>query len=103
LAKEITRTRSKGGAGRATKSDRVMSTERRTPRVERICCVCRTKKPVGDMIRVARVNGEFKIDKTNGRGAYVCPECVEKCIKTRALNRSFKTQVPQDVYDKLRT
>jgi len=39
--------------------------------------------------------------KGQGRGAHVCPECVDKCIKTRALNRSFKTNLPQKVYEDL--
>ena len=72
--------------------------------LERMCCVCREHKDVGGLIRVARVDGGFCVDKNrtmNGRGAHVCPSCVEKCIKTRALNRSFKTNVPQTVYDEL--
>ena len=74
------------------------------PPVSRICCVCRTSHPKTDLIRVARIDGAFVVDQagnSNGRGAYVCPQCIEKCIKTRALNRSFKTQVPQAVYDVL--
>lgn len=75
-------------------------------KTERICCVCRTKKPIGELLRIARVDGEFKIDlnhNLNGRGAHICKnrECIEKCIKTRALNRSFKTQVSNEVYEKL--
>ena len=61
---------------------------------ERMCCVCRTRKPASDLIRVGKPGQE-------GRGAHVCPECVEKCIKTRALNRSFKTNVPNDKYEEL--
>ena len=57
------------------------------------------------MVRVARIDGKFVVGGVNGRGCHVCPECLEKCIKTRALNRSFKTNVPQSVYaeiDKVR-
>ena len=71
---------------------------------ERMCCVCRTRKGVGDLIRVARIDGAYIIDKVgnaNGRGAHVCPQCVEKCVKTRALNRSYKTNVPNEVYEEL--
>lgn len=80
-----------------------MTTTKSKP-VERICSVCRTKKNVADLIRVARIDGKFFLDSdgnANGRGCRVCPECVEKCVKTRALNRSFKTAVPQSVYDEL--
>ena len=42
--------------------------------------------------------------KLSGRGAYICKtnECAEKCAKTRALNRVFKTVVPQEVYEELK-
>ena len=72
---------------------------------ERMCCVCRTRADVGGMIRVARErdgNGfRYFIDKegnANGRGAYICKGCVGKAVKTRALNRSFKTNVGDNIY-----
>lgn len=73
---------------------------------ERMCCVCRTKKPMTELIRIARIDGKFHVDKIgnmNGRGAHLCntPVCIEKCIKTRQLNRSFKQNIPADVYEKL--
>jgi hypothetical protein len=74
---------------------------------ERMCCVCRTRKPVSELIRVARVKPPdvvYSIDKVgnaNGRGCHLCPTCIEKCIKTRALNRSFKTNIPNEIYDEL--
>jgi len=121
---------------------------------ERICCVCRQKFPMGELVRVAktlthpvtppachpsmlegntdsffrksaiqisektseqfpsvrgvaaqRADGVcFFIDprgNLNGRGCHVCYACIEKCIKTRALNRSFKCNVPNDVYEEL--
>ena len=55
-------------------------------------------------IRVARVEGEFLIDKSgnaNGRGAYVCFGCVDTAVKKRAFNRSFKTELPKSIYDEL--
>lgn len=72
--------------------------------VERICCVCRVKQPVDKMKRVARVNGKFFVDRTRkmgGRGAHICPNCIEKAVKTKALNRSFKTPVPDKIYNDL--
>jgi predicted RNA-binding protein YlxR (DUF448 family) len=72
--------------------------------VERICCVCRVKQPVNNMTRVARVNGNFFVDLTHkmgGRGCHICPNCVQKAVKTKALNRAFKTAVPEDVYNNL--
>jgi predicted RNA-binding protein YlxR (DUF448 family) len=77
---------------------------------ERICCVCRVKQPTDKMLRVARLKNAassytFVVDKKHqldGRGVHVCPNCVEKAIKTKALNRSFKCPVPENIYDELR-
>ena len=72
--------------------------------------MCRTKKPVNELIRVARIKSSdastFVVDpigNANGRGCHVCKNlaCIEKCIKTRALNRSFKTNITDDVYNEL--
>ena len=40
----------------------------------------------------------------NGRGAYVClsQECLEKAVKTRGLERSLKTAIPDEVYEDLK-
>ena len=68
----------------------------------RMCCVCRERKDARYFVRISRdENGKFAINKKNGRGCHVCPACIEKCVKTRALNRSFKTNVPQEIYDTL--
>jgi len=67
----------------------------------RMCCVCREKKDTGYFVRIARIDGKFSISEKDGRGAHVCIGCIDKCIKTRALNRSFKTNVPQEIYDEL--
>lgn len=73
----------------------------------RLCLSCRSQKPKKEMIRVVKTDTGYEIDPTgklNGRGAYVCnnKECIEKCVKTKAFNRSFKGQVPFDVYEKLK-
>ena len=41
--------------------------------------------------------------RANGRGAYICKdsECLKKAIKTKALNRAFKVEVSDEVYEKL--
>ena len=44
-----------------------------------------------------------RVGNANGRGAYVCHGCLEIAIKKRALNRSFKTNVPNEVYEELST
>lgn len=70
---------------------------------ERMCACCRNTFSKNDLIRVVKRGDEFFVDKTHkasGRGAYVCknPDCLKKLIKTRALNRSFKTVVPDEIY-----
>ncbi|MFW5630545.1 MAG: RNase P modulator RnpM, partial [Acetivibrio ethanolgignens] len=41
--------------------------------------------------------------KKNGRGAYICrsAECFAKARKTKALERSLKAAIPDEVYDEL--
>lgn len=74
----------------------------------RKCTGCQEMKSKKELIRVVRTDeGEFLLDKTgkkSGRGAYVCPnmECLEKAFKNKGLEKSFKSQVPQAVYDELR-
>ncbi|MBQ9790171.1 MAG: YlxR family protein [Clostridia bacterium] len=76
--------------------------------IERTCVVCRSKKDKSDLIRIAKLsNGDICVDKTGrtgGRGCYVCadPLCLEKMYKVRALNRAFKTNFGEDVYDRIR-
>lgn len=74
--------------------------------VERICYVCRVKHNRDELIRVARIKNadksyDYIVGGKEGRGCHIHPECVEKAKKTRALNRSFKTNVPQEIYDQL--
>ena len=69
----------------------------------RQCLGCREMKPKRELIRVVRSpEGEISLDfkgKASGRGAYVCPkpECLKKAIKTRALERAFSAQIPQEI------
>ena len=60
------------------------------------------------MIRVIRTpEGEVLIDRTgkkNGRGAYLCadePECLTKAVKKKALEKSLKTAIPDDLAEAL--
>ena len=42
--------------------------------------------------------------KKNGRGAYLCrsQECLEKAVKSKGLERSFKQTIPEEVYERLK-
>ena len=74
---------------------------------QRQCMGCRERKNKRDMIRVVRqTDGTVSLDfsgKLNGRGAYVCPdpECLQKCRKTRSLDRCLEVTIPEEVYERL--
>lgn len=71
----------------------------------RMCLVCRKMLPKQELIRVVRQkDGTFLVDTTGkapGRGAYVCKDsaCVSKLKAKRFLNKSFKTAVPEEIYE----
>lgn len=75
---------------------------------ERMCLVCRERNQKGNLIRIVKLSKSdiYKIDNENkldGRGAYICcnPDCIKACVKKRLLNKSFKCQVPSDIYEDL--
>lgn len=74
----------------------------------RKCVGCQEMKNKKEMIRVLRVSeSEFVLDTTgkkNGRGAYLCfsEECLDKAIKNKGLERSFKQPIPEQVYKTLK-
>ena len=73
----------------------------------RQCTGCREMKSKRDMIRVIKTaENEICIDATgrkNGRGDYICPtmECLKQAMKSRGLERSLKTSIPETVYQQL--
>ncbi len=73
----------------------------------RQCIGCGETKSKKEMIRILKTeSGEIILDATgrkNGRGAYICPsaDCLKKAVKTRGLDRSFKMQIPAQVYETL--
>ena len=74
----------------------------------RQCVGCGEMKEKKQLIRVLRgEDGSFSLDATgrkNGRGAYICREasCLESACKKKGLERSFKTPIPEAVYNSLR-
>ena len=74
---------------------------------QRQCMGCRERKAKREMIRVVRgTDGNVTLDfsgKLNGRGAYVCPdpECLKKAMRSKALERSLETPIPEEVYVRL--
>ena len=74
----------------------------------RTCIGCREQKPKKELIRVVRnKENQIFIDLTgqpNGRGAYLCrsKDCLDKAIKSKALNRAFSTEIDKETYEKLK-
>lgn len=74
---------------------------------QRQCMGCRERKAKKELIRVVRgTDGTVGLDfsgKLNGRGAYLCndPACLHKAQRSKALERSLETEIPQEVYDRL--
>lgn len=76
----------------------------------RMCMGCRERRPKRELVRVVRraADGVVVLDATGrlaGRGAYVCcdkPECLEKAVKTKALERALEAPIDAAVFDSLR-
>ena len=74
---------------------------------QRQCMGCRERKEKRELIRVVRApDGGVSLDfrgKAPGRGAYICPEmaCLKKAIRSKALERSLETAIPEEIYARL--
>lgn len=70
----------------------------------RMCVACRQMMPKNSLLRVVKNEaGKIFIDfslKAPGRGAYLCDseDCLKKLQKNKLLNKTFSTDVPQEVY-----
>ncbi len=73
----------------------------------RKCLGCNEMKPKKELLRVVHNSlGETSVDTTGraqGRGAYICnsKECFNKVKKTKAFNRAFQSNIPDEIYDDL--
>lgn len=61
-------------------------------------------KKKSELVRITRFEDEFSVDfsgKKPGRGAYICKkeECLIKVRKKKPLESSFKSKVPQEIYN----
>lgn len=83
-----------------------MSSVKKVPM--RKCVGCNEMKSKKEMMRVLKTEDEtFVLDvtgKKNGRGAYLCHsmECLNKAVKNKGLERSFKQAIPKEVYETLK-
>ena len=74
----------------------------------RKCVGCGEMKEKKEMIRVLKTpEDEIILDTTgraNGRGEYICnsADCLAKAIKNKGLERSLKSQIPEEVSARLK-
>ena len=74
----------------------------------RMCVSCREMQPKKELVRVVRTPEDTVLldttGRANGRGAYLCKKsaCLEKAIKSRALERALEISIPPETYDLLR-
>ncbi len=74
----------------------------------RQCVGCGEMKSKKEMLRVLRgEDGSIVLDATgrkNGRGAYLCTNraCLDRAIKNKGLERSFKMRIPHEIYENLK-
>lgn len=75
----------------------------------RTCVITGEKLPKKDLIRVVRTpDGNIIVDesgKANGRGAYLKKDITtfEKAQKTKILNKKLEIEVPDSIYDELKS
>ena len=74
----------------------------------RMCVGCREMHEKRELIRIVKsAEGMVSIDmrgKAPGRGAYICKksDCLERAMKSRALERALEHRIEPDVYERLR-
>ena len=75
----------------------------------RQCLGCREMKPKKELIRIVRSSeGTLSLDskgKLPGRGAYLCcdVQCLERALKSRAVERALEVPVSDEIIRDLRS
>ena len=75
----------------------------------RMCIGCRERFEKKELMRIVRTpEMDIVLDytgKLSGRGAYLCKNnaaCLEKAIKTKALERHLEAEISAEIYEKLK-
>lgn len=75
----------------------------------RKCVATGEQLPKKELIRIVKnKEGEVSVDPTgkkNGRGAYLkrSLDAIELAIKKKILNRVLDTEIPEEIYEELKT
>lgn len=73
----------------------------------RMCLGCHEMKPKAELVRVVKdKENTIFLDltgKANGRGAYICKnvDCLKKARKSKAIERTFSSDVSEEIYDRM--
>lgn len=75
-------------------------------KTERTCIACKNKNLQNNLNRIVFKENQIYFDnekQISGRAVYVCnnKDCVNKVIKNKLLNKSFKTNIDEKEYQKL--
>ena len=71
----------------------------------RMCTCCHVRLDKNDLIKISKVENEFKINykgNSTGKSVYVCKDCLKKLIDKKLLNRALKCEVSDDFYSMLK-
>ena len=73
---------------------------------KRMCLITREMKPKKELLRLVKIDGKIVLDKkqkVQARGFYVSrdPEILARLKKSKALNRAFKMEIKDEVYDEV--
>ena len=73
----------------------------------RMCAISREMKPKSELVRLVKINNQIVIDKKQklqGRGVWICKDeaCLSKLKKSKCLNRAFKCEIKDEVYQMIR-
>jgi predicted RNA-binding protein YlxR (DUF448 family) len=74
----------------------------------RMCVGCNEMKEKKQLVRIVKtLDNNYIIDRTgkkSGRGAYICPNkaCLEKALKSKGLERSFKEKIASQTINKIK-
>jgi len=75
----------------------------------RKCIGCMESFPKKELCRIVKnKDNEIQLDMTgklNGRGTYICKktECLDKAIKTKRLSKSLEAEIPEEIYEAIRS
>ena len=73
----------------------------------RKCTGCGERFLKNTLVRIVKTpSGDIVLDttgKVSGRGAYICKSssCLRKAIKSRRIDASLKTKIPEEIYLRL--